>query len=189
MPMIRGQIAILAAAVLLLCACAAAPKPVAALPPPKPLPLDASYDWHVLLPAPFGSGLKDIPLALHEVLQFHDEAPGAPVAEEAECYASDATPPRFIVRVPEEYLLCFKHDRLSRVQATVRLPRSVAAKIFADACGLWMNNAVAEWAANLPPGNAVCDGADGPVRLSGRLEGEADAPEAALSLQLDASDR
>jgi hypothetical protein len=189
MHIIHRYMAMLAAAGLLLCACASAPKPTPEATVPQPQPLDASYDWHVLLPAPFGSGLKDVPLALHEVLQFHDEAPGASVAEDAECYASDVSPPRFIVRAAEEYLLCFKHDRLSRVQAMVRLPRSEAAQIFADACGLWMKNAGAQWSASPPPSNAVCEGADGPVLFSSRLEGEPDDSEAALSIQLDASDR
>ena len=40
-------------------------------------PVDASYDWHGLLIAPFGSVLKDIPLTLHEVLLFRDEAHGS----------------------------------------------------------------------------------------------------------------
>ena len=53
-------------------------------------PVDASYDWHVLLVAPFGSVLKDIPLTLHEVLLFRDEAHGAAAADDAECYAADA---------------------------------------------------------------------------------------------------
>ena len=63
----RIERACLAAALLALAACAA-PKPKAPEPPPAPPPLDASYDWHVLLIAPFGSLLKDIPATLHEVL-------------------------------------------------------------------------------------------------------------------------
>jgi hypothetical protein len=180
------QIAVIAAACVLLGACASTPKPAAAAPPPMPLPLDASYDWHGLLPAPFGSGLKDIPLALHEVLQFHDEAPGASATDDAECYASNASPPRFVDRVPEEYLLCFKHDRLSRVQATVRVQRGEAAKVFADACGLWMKSAGAEPAVSPPQNDAACEGAEAQVRFSGRLEGEPDDPDAPLSIQLDA---
>ena len=70
--MARARQAALSVAILALAACAAAPKPVAA--PPAPPPLDASYDWHVLLVAPFGSVLKDVPLTLHEVLLFRDEA-------------------------------------------------------------------------------------------------------------------
>src|ERR1700733_3523328 len=131
---------LVAGAVLRLAAGAASqPKPAAA-PVPAPAPLDASYDWHVLLIAPFGSVLKDVPLTMHEVLFFRDEAGAAP-ADELECYAVDGTRPRFVARSPSEYLLCFKHDRLSRIEATVRLPADEAARIFADACGLWMKNA------------------------------------------------
>ena len=113
---------LMAGAVLMLAACAASqPKPVVP-PEPAPAPLDASYDWHVLLVAPFGSVLRDVPLTLHEVLLFRDEAQHAAPADELECYAVDGTLPRIVARSPSEYLLCFKHDRLSRVEATVRLP-------------------------------------------------------------------
>src|ERR1700733_7175110 len=98
-------------AALMLAACASsAPKPAAA-PAPAPSPLDASYDWHVLLVAPFGSVLKDVPLTLHEVLLFRDESARAAPAGELECYAVDGTRPRFIARSPSPYLLCFKQDR------------------------------------------------------------------------------
>src|SRR5258707_15738106 len=66
-----------------------APSPRAAPPdraPPPPAthePGDASYDWHGLLIAPFGSVLKDIPLALHEVLLFRDDAHGSAAAGNA----------------------------------------------------------------------------------------------------------
>ena len=70
-------------------------------------PEDVSYDWHVLLIAPFGSTLKDIPLMLHEVLMFRDEAHGATELNDAECYAPDQAAPHFMGRAPDEYLLCF----------------------------------------------------------------------------------
>jgi hypothetical protein len=43
---------------------------------------DPSYDWHGQVIVPFGVLLKSSPVPLHEVLLFHDEAPGAatPVA-------------------------------------------------------------------------------------------------------------
>src|ERR1700732_3251517 len=50
-------------------------------PPPAHEPADASYDWHGLLIAPFGSVLKDIPAALHEVLLFRDEAHSGAVGD------------------------------------------------------------------------------------------------------------
>jgi len=78
-------------------------------------PADDSYDWHGLLIAPFGSVLKDIPLALHEVLLFRDDAHGnaatgnaavdAP-AVDAECYARRCARTAFRRRTPDEYLLC-----------------------------------------------------------------------------------
>src|ERR1700730_10468145 len=93
----------IAASVALLAPIAACPPPsprVAAPdrpPPPPPAhePADASYDWHGLLIAPFGSVLKDVPVALHEVLLFRDEAQhGGASADnassaDAECYATD----------------------------------------------------------------------------------------------------
>ena len=85
--------------------------------------MDASYDWHVLLIAPFGSVLKDVPVTLHEVLLFRDEAETRRRrGDDAECYAPDQRRRRsFVGHTPDEYLLCFKQDRLSRIQASVRL--------------------------------------------------------------------
>src|ERR1700730_14617873 len=84
--------------------CRAPPPRVTApdrVPPPQAAhePVEASYDWHGLLIAPFGSVLKDIPAALHEVLLFRDEAHSGAVgdnsaAADAECYATDAPAPR-----------------------------------------------------------------------------------------------
>ena len=59
----------------------------AAAPEPQ-FTLDASYDWHVLLIAPLGSALKEIPMKLHEVLLFRDEAPGAAAADDARVLCS-----------------------------------------------------------------------------------------------------
>jgi hypothetical protein len=175
----HARLPILASA-LMLAACAA-PMPKPAIAPPAPPPLDASYDWHTLLIAPFGSVLKDVPLTLHEVLVFRDEAHSASPADDPECYALNGTAPRFIARTPSEYLLCFKHDRLSRVEATVRLPRDESAHIFAEACGLWMKNAQV-------PNAAGCEGADGGVAFNARLENETEDADTQLTIQLDASD-
>jgi hypothetical protein len=167
------------ASVLTLAGCAAsAPKP-AAPPTPAPAPLDASYDWHVLLVAPFGSVLKDVPLTLHEVLLFRDEAEKTAPADELECYAVDGNRPLFVARSPSEYLLCFKHDRLSRVEATVQLPGDDAARIFADACGLWMKNA--------QPTTEECAGSEGGITFAGHFANEPD-DSAQLTIQLDAAE-
>jgi hypothetical protein len=170
---------LLAGVVLMLAACAASPPKPVAPTAPAPAPLDASYDWHVLLAAPFGSVLKDVPLTLHEVLLFRDEAQRAAPADELECYAVDGNRPLFIARSPSEYLLCFKHDRLSRIEATVRLPADDAARIFADACGLWMKNAQAA--------AEDCAGSEGGTTFAGHFENEPDES-AQLSIQLDAAE-
>jgi hypothetical protein len=168
-----------AAVVLTLAACAAsAPKPVAP-PEPAPAPLDPSYDWHVLLVAPFGSVLKDVPVTMHEVLMFRDEAHVAAPADELECYSVDGTRPRIVDRSPSEFLLCFKHDRLARVEATVRLPADEASKIFADACGLWLKKPLAT--------GEECAGSEGGITFAGHFDNEPDES-AQLTIQLDAAD-
>jgi hypothetical protein len=113
------------------------------VPPNTPDPEDGRYDWHALLIAPIGSVLKDIPVALHEVLLFRDEARGNEAADDAECYAADEPGPRFLGRAPDEYLLCFKQDRLSRILASVRLTAAEAPEVFAAACASWLKNAAA----------------------------------------------
>jgi hypothetical protein len=180
-------------------------------PPPAAHELgDASYDWHGLLIAPFGSVLKDIPVALHEVLLFRDDAHGNAAtgsagadaaAVDAECYAADALAPRFVGSIPDEYLLCFNQGRLSRIQASVRVPAAQAPEVFAAACTGWLKNAVpatsagasgvgepgvgasgagvsaagAPGAASLSaeaPSAGACEGRDGAIHFRGRLEEE-----------------
>jgi hypothetical protein len=158
-----------------------APSPRAAAPAGLPAPAaqpadDAMYDWHGLIIAPFGSTLKSIPGVLNEVLLFRDEAHRA-AADDAECYSTDAPAPRFVGRVPEQYLLCFKHDRLSRIQASVHLPADEAPAAFAAACAAWLRHAVP---ASEPRNAGNCDGRDGAVQFSGRL-----VDETGLSIVLD----
>jgi hypothetical protein len=185
-------------------------------PPTAPPALgDASYDWHGLLVAPFGSVLKDVPLTLHEVLLFRDEAHRASAADEAECYAADSAAPRFVGRIPDQYLLCFKQDRLSRIQASVRLTAADAPAVFAAACARWSKqttaataNPAAEGAAATTTGAtstgatssgatgdaaqipAPCEGHDGAIHFNGHLEAESahaedPAEEQVLSITLD----
>ena len=168
--------------------------PDRAPPPELPAPAAASYDWHGLLIAPFGSMLKEIPLTLHEVLLFRDEAHAAPAGEEAECYTGDAPPPRFVGRTPDEYLLCFEQDRLSRVQASVRLTAAEAPELFAAACARWSKQQPLATASASPSdaaqGPATCEGHDGAIHFSGHLESQpahAQSPEEeqVLSITLD----
>jgi hypothetical protein len=175
-----------AAALAAAAACHAPATRVAPPAPPAdvraPLPRDASYDWHVLLTAPFGSVLKEIPGTLHEVLLFRDEEPAA-AAEDAECYAPDSPAPRFVGRAPDEYLLCFKRDRLTRIHASVPLAGADAPAIFAAACAEWLAHAAAAANAAAPtPAQSTdaCEGREGGIRFSARL-GE----ESTLSMVLE----
>jgi hypothetical protein len=158
--------------------------PAVTAPDSRP-PADATYDWHVLLVVPFGVTLKDIPLTLHEVLLFRDEARGTGAGDDAECYAPDGPAPRFIGSTPDEYLLCFKHDRLARVQASVRLSDPQPATVFATACEDWLRHAAPAPADAAAPGErapngGTCEGSDGAVRFDARLD-----EEATLSIVLD----
>jgi hypothetical protein len=187
-----------AAALALLVACHASdPRMTAPAPEPRPAtpPSDATYDWHVLLVVPFGVTLKDIPLTLHEVLLFRDEARGTGAGDDAECYAPHGTAPRFMGSTPEEYLLCFKHDRLSRVQASVHLSDPQPAGVFAAACEDWLRHVTpvpadaavprvvapsASAPSAGPSGGGTCEGSDGAVRFNARFD-----EEATLSIVLD----
>jgi len=164
-----------------LCACISAHAP-----PPAP-PVDASYDWHGLMLLPFGTLLKDSRLPLHEVLLFQDVAQGGGDTLHQDCYAIDGAPPPFAGRQPDEYLLCFSHDRLIRIDASVRMPAEGAGALFAAAC--------AEWRGTRAPAGQTpdsCEGRDGVTRFSARLaavpEPAASAPAAAvLSISLFAA--
>jgi hypothetical protein len=177
------------AAGLLLSACASAPSGPVPPPPPLKAPLDASYDWHVLLLAPIGSLLKDVRLPLHEVLLFSNEGESRAAADDAECFAIDGALPRFVDQALDEYLLCFRHDRLSRIAAAVRLPAPKAATDFADACGLWRKNADAAAPAEVLTSGASCAGNDADIGFSASLEVDPDGADALLSIKLEASHR
>jgi hypothetical protein len=179
-----------AAGLLALCACAGT-QPAAPSPAGRPAPearqapsTDPSYDWHPLVLAPFGTVLHASGLALREVLVFHDRAPGLGAeagegAESGDCYTVDSPPP-FAGRATTTYLLCFEHDRLSRIEAAVRLEPAEAAAVFARACALWLRAAV--------PAAATadrCEGSEQGIAFHARLEGTGE-PAALLSMTLSA---
>ena len=176
----RGR-ALAAALLTVLAACASNPRPE---PPPPAVPpapvLDASYDWHVLLLAPFGSVVKEVPFKLHEVLLFKDQQ--AQEGDGAECYASDAEPPLFLKQTPSQYLLCFRRDHLSRIEAQVILPRAEAGAVLGEACALWHRNA----GEGVPEAQKPCAGSDGTVRYEAHVDEEAaEGAEVPLNLQLE----
>jgi hypothetical protein len=157
-----------AAAVLLMLAACASPPPKDHPPEAGPTQDDAaanaSFDWHPLVAAPFSTRLKDSPIRLHEVLLFREQSHEPSEIESEDCYAVDGTPPTFIGQVPDQYLMCFEHDRLDRIEASVRFAADDAARIFGRACALWLGNA-------RPPPKAddVCEGRDGDIAFSARL--------------------
>jgi len=171
---------VLAAVALVLAACAASPPHGERAQQSQPAPvqnsvmMDASYDWHGLVLAPFGTLLKESPIALHEALLFHEDAHGAADVETKDCYGVDGAPPRFVGRQPDEYLLCFDHDRLTRIDASVRLDADEAAQVFARACSLWLKDS-----APLQGIGNSCEGRDGGIAFSahlGSVPGETSAP-------------
>ena len=173
-----------------LCACAAGPhgaKPEAAPQPSPTESTDISYDWHVLLAAPFGSALKAVPFKLHEVVFFRDEALTEVPADEPECYAPDLPAPRFLGQAPREYLMCFREDRLARIQASVAIDSLDATQVFQAACILWLKNAadVGASAASVPPNAGACEGRDALVHFRARLGEDADGAQLPISIVLD----
>jgi len=146
---------------------AAAPPAHAAAPLPGPQPVpDASYDWHGLLPVPFGTGLHESGLRLKEVLLFRDRAQAAEADSPAEgdCFTLDS-PPRLVGREPYEYLLCFEHDRLQRIDTAVRLDAAEADQVFARACALWLKSG-----APVAGTRDRCEGGDERIVFRARLE-------------------
>jgi len=183
---LRLRIGIACSSLAALAACVSPSLP----PPPRIPPAEkphVSYDWHPLLIAPFGTLLKEIPVGLHEVLLFQDAAQGGDAREGGDCYALDGEPPSFAGRRPDEYLLCFDHDRLSRIEASVRLSPEGAGAAFAEACARWRANGPPSAAApGAPPATepAGCEGRDGTVAFRARLSG-AEAPSSeVLSISL-----
>ncbi len=155
---------------LMLAACAASPQRGGRAQDSQPptaqngVVADASYDWHGLVLAPFGTLLKESPIGLHEVLLFHDESHSAADVDSKDCYGIDGAPPRFVGHPLDEYLMCFDHDRLARIEVSVRMTQNEGAQVFARACALWLKDSA-------PPqtlGN-TCEGRDGGIAFSARL--------------------
>jgi hypothetical protein len=181
------------------CASSPHPSPSAGLsaPPPRApaqAPPSAAYDWRPLIVVPFGTLLKDMPLALDEVLIFHDAAgtsatggpaAGAPPAgfandaESGDCFSlQGASPPQFLGRRPDPYLLCFEHDRLHRIEASVQLAAGDGARLLDAVCAQWPGGA--EDRARTPDS---CAGSDGGILLSVRIAPGAESS-ATLSITL-----
>jgi hypothetical protein len=177
---LRLRIGIACLAALAACVSSSVPPPPPRVPPvEKP---DVSYDWHTLAIAPFGTLLKEMPVGLHEVLLFRD-AQGGDGRENGDCYALDGEPPSFGGRRPDEYLLCFDHDRLGRIEASVRLSPDAAGTAFAEACARWRAIGAPPAAPPAAEGGS-CEGHDGSVAFRARLSGAEAQSSDVLSISL-----
>ena len=139
---------------------------------PAAAPLDASYDWHGLVLMPFGTLLKSSPMALHEVLLFQDESHTTSSELGKDCYSVDGKPPRLVDHDTQEFLLCFSHDRLDRIEASVLLKAGEGPAVLARACSLWLKNTAP------PSGGNSCEGHDGDVAFGAHLGRDASADSA-----------
>jgi hypothetical protein len=156
--------------ICILAACAG--RPAAEAPPvhgqavsaPVAAPLDPSYDWRGLVLMPFGTLLKESPVALHEVLLFHDEARANSAEFGKDCFTVEGKP-RLADHEVQEFLLCFAHDRLDRIEASALMKSGEGPTVLARACALWLQNAA-------PAAGAVgCEGHDGNIAFSAHLGG------------------
>jgi hypothetical protein len=151
----------------------------AAVPAQSDAATDASFDWHPLVIAPFGTRLVDSAIRLHEVLLFREQSHGAAEAESKDCYAVDGTAPAFVGRASEEYLMCFEHDQLDRIEVAVRIEAEVAARDFGRACALWLGNAQP-----IAKADDACEGRDGDTAFNARLVAVPGEPTAELHMTL-----
>jgi hypothetical protein len=166
-----------AACAAALAGCATAPP--APAPPQSAAPAAAAvpHDFNPLVLAPFGTPFKEIPGPLTEVLVFHSSETER-TGEDADCFRP-AVAIAFLGRAPTDHLLCFAHDRLQRIEATVLLPAAEAPALFAAACADWRGAAAAE--------SDRCEGRLGDIAFSARRTADADAAMAALSITLTAA--
>jgi hypothetical protein len=172
------------------CGCASSPPPRTSATaqtsaPPRPEQAAvATYDWRPLIVVPFGTLLKDMPLALNETLEFHDaESPGE--APSRDCFSVDgAAPPKVLERRPAAYRLCFEHDRLERIEAEVRLASGEAGALLGTVCRQWIGrDGDGSPAEDRSPES--CTGRDGDIGLSMRL---APGPDSSATLSISLSD-
>jgi hypothetical protein len=149
------------------------PAPRAALPAAPAV----SHDVSPLVLAPFGTDFKDVPVSLTEVLVFH-QTDVRRTSEDADCFRPNVVV-SFLGRAPTEHLLCFDHDRLSRIEAAVVLPATEAPALFAAAC--------ADWQRGNPPTALepdACEGRQGDIALSARRTDGPDSAAATVSITL-----
>lgn len=152
-----------------------APRAAQSVAPPT-----VSHDFTALVPAPFGTAFKDVPGPLTEVLVFH-QPDAQRSSEEADCFRPTVVV-SFLGRAPTDHLLCFDHDRLKRIEASIALPAAEAPALFAAACADWQRGNAA---GTLEPD--ACEGHQGDIAFSARRTDGPDSGAATVSITLAAS--
>lgn len=100
-------------------------------------------DWSEIPLAPLGTELAALYSGLHEILYFQGavrtgNSPDLGEGVAADCYRSNGPVPRVLNHNGEDYVLCFSHDRLARVEAVLRLPADEARALAQRACDAWL---------------------------------------------------
>jgi hypothetical protein len=156
---------------------AAPPAAPGAVSPAAASTAAASDDFSALLLAPFGTVFKDVPVPLTEVLVFH-QPDARRTSEDADCFRPAAVV-SFLGRAPTDHLLCFDHDRLRRIEASVALPAAEAPAVFAAACADWRRD---------NPATALeadaCEGRQADIAFSARRTQDSDPATATVSITL-----
>ncbi len=123
-----------------------------------------------------------MPAALHEVLFFRDDDDAGGKLDAEDCYTADSPAPRLVGRAADHYFLCFRNDRLDRIEAVVALPNEAASELFAQVCDAWLKDARPIVSSAL-----LCAGQGGAAEFRARLEPAADGTETELSIAVDAA--
>lgn len=106
-------------------------------------------DWRQIPLAPLGTELAGLYSGLHEILYFQDAHQAADPPEPGEravtsdCYRSNGPLPQVLNHVSADYVLCFQHDRLARVEAVLNLPADTASVLAQRLCDAWLPGSLA----------------------------------------------
>jgi hypothetical protein len=124
-------------------ACTSGPPPATAPTAPTASSVRVP-DWLEIPVAPLGSALAALYPELHEVLYFQGprsaaEQPGSVEPQPAaDCYRANGSSPRVLSHLTDDYVLCFVHDRLTRVEAVLELPVDAARSLAQQLCDAWL---------------------------------------------------
>ena len=160
----------------------AAPAAHTSAAPPMAAPPDPSFDWRALVAVPFGSDRQSLQASLHEVLFFRDDSDAGGKADAEDCYTSERAAPRLVGRAADQYFLCFRNDRLRRIEAVVSLSNEAAAELFRRFCDTSVKGAEPMTAEA-----RTCEGGGGGASFRASLEPAAEDAETELSIIVEAS--